>query len=112
MSEDFSYNRFTPFHTEKTVKFRTICEVHREIYDLIQENMVDVNAKEEIEKKLEEAFLMAKKMNAKLRQYKHNYDAGWWEKESTEIRHKKHTLRSQRIREKKKNKNNTTEDDK
>ena len=28
---------------------------------------------------MEEAFEYAKKMNNKLRQYKYNYDVGWWE---------------------------------
>jgi len=84
------------FKTDKIQKFRTICEVHREIYDLIYDNMPPGQTKEDIENKLEEAFLMAKKMNAKLRQYKNNYDDGWWEKESHEIRQEKYMLRNQR----------------
>lgn len=84
------------FKTDKTQKFRTICEVHRELYDLIYDNMPDGQVKQNIENKLEEAFLMAKKMNAKLRQYKHNYDDGWWERESEEMRQEKYTLRNER----------------
>lgn len=84
------------FKSDKTQKFRTICEVHREIYDLIYLHMPQGTARQEVENKLEEAFLMAKKMNAKLRQYKHNYDDGWWEKESEEIRQEKYTLRKTR----------------
>ena len=34
---------------------------------------------------LEEAYIMAKKMNFKLRQYKENYDDDWWEKTRDEI---------------------------
>lgn len=83
------------FKSDKSQKFRTICEVHREIYDLIYE-LPDSERKNQIEEKLEEAFLMAKKMNAKLRQYKNNYDDGWWERESQEIRNEKYKLRNQR----------------
>jgi hypothetical protein len=84
------------FKSDKTQKFRTICEVHREIYDLVNKHFPDNVVKNDVESKLEEAFLMAKKMNAKLRQYKHNYDDGWWEKESEEMRQEKHTLRNER----------------
>ena len=31
-------------------------------------------------KKLKKHLTWQKKMNNKLRQYKHNYDDGWWEK--------------------------------
>jgi hypothetical protein len=40
---------------------------------------------EELTTKLDEAYQMAKKMDAKLRQYKNNYDDGWWEKERKEV---------------------------
>ena len=52
-------------------EFRTICEVLREIYDLAEEP--------EIRSRCEEAIVMAKKMDARLRHYKYNYDEGWWE---------------------------------
>jgi hypothetical protein len=55
--------------------FRTICEVHREMHDLVIEKGYD----EKLIRLLEEAFDMAKKMNRKLRQYKFDYDDGWWE---------------------------------
>jgi hypothetical protein len=54
---------------------RTICEVHREMHDLVIEKDYD----EKLIQLLEESFVMAKKMNNKLRQYKFNYDDGWWE---------------------------------
>lgn len=75
---------------------RTICEVHREIYDLVCDHMPDSKDKETIENKLEEAFNMAKKMEKKLRQYKFNYDDGWWEIESEKIRNEKFELRRSR----------------
>lgn len=59
-----------------TQKTRTICEVHREIY----RELTKRDANDFLLKKIEEAFNMAKKMNNKLRQYKYNYDDGWWEK--------------------------------
>lgn len=56
--------------------FRTICEVHREMHDiLINEDCVD----EKLVGLLQEAFTMAKKMDKKLRQYHSGYDKGWWE---------------------------------
>lgn len=62
---------------------RTICEVHREIYreihNLYHNNKIDKKECDSITEKLEEAFNYAKKMNNKLRQYKFNYDEGWWE---------------------------------
>jgi hypothetical protein len=84
------------FKSSKSQKKRTICEVHREIYDIVIETMPEGKSRLEVENKLEEAFEMAKKMNAKLRQYAYDYDDDWWEKESAEIRQRKETLRSQR----------------
>lgn len=72
-------------------KLRTICEVHREIYDIIY----DQND-EELKDLLNEAYVLAKKMDAKLRQYKNNYDNDWWEKERSEVVKEKIELRSNR----------------
>lgn len=56
-------------------RLRTICEVHREIYrELIKRDKHDF-----LLEKVEEVFNMGKKMSNKLRQYKYNYDDGWWE---------------------------------
>ena len=62
-------------HSTEERKLRTICEVHREVYRELKSR--DEN--DFLLEKIEEAFNMAKKMNNKLRQYKHNYDKGWWE---------------------------------
>lgn len=51
--------------------FRTICEVHREIY----ESCEDAHVRELVL----EAFVMAKRMDAKLREYKADWDAGFYE---------------------------------
>ena len=81
----------TPSIKDKRVSpFRTICEVHREIYDIVMDNIYDKVSKnndiaEQIVDLLEEAYGMAKKMNSKLRQYKYNYDDGWWKKEREQI---------------------------
>jgi|TARA_B110000908_G_scaffold150147_1_gene183947 hypothetical protein len=88
------------FKSLKSQKKRTICEVHREIYDIIIELIPEDSRRTEVEIKLEEAFEMAKKMNAKLRQYAYNYDDDWWEKENAEIRQRKETLRNQRSNKK------------
>ena len=55
---------------------RTICEVLREIWDLTCDAHSKVNpykTKEETEKLLLEALTMAKKMNAKLTEYKRDW---------------------------------------
>lgn len=58
---------------------RTICEVHREMYRKIKGTSLE----DSVVPLIEEAFIMAKKMNNKLRQYKNNYDDGWWESNKT-----------------------------
>jgi hypothetical protein len=75
---------------------RTICEVHREIFDELHENFQDHKSYEQIANKLQEAYTMAKKMDAKLRQYAFNYDDGWWEKEKQSVIEEKLELRSNR----------------
>ena len=64
---------------------RTICEVHREIYDIMHEHLSNHFKYNDIEQKLDEAYTMAKKMDAKLRQYKYNYDDSWWETEKDAV---------------------------
>jgi len=63
------------FDSKKINPRRTICEVHRELYREIESR----NPNDPLLNKIEEAFKMGKKMNNKLRQYKFNYDDGWWE---------------------------------
>ena len=73
---------------------RTICEVHRELYDIAMTHLKDSPHFAAITEKLEEAYWMGKKMNAKLRQYKGNYDDGWWEEMSVQLRKERHALRN------------------
>jgi hypothetical protein len=57
---------------------RTICEVHREIYDACC--AMPENEKAQLRELVLEAFIMAKKMDAKLREYKSDWDDGFFEK--------------------------------
>lgn len=82
-------------------KKRTICEVHREIYTTLLQEFEESPSRQMLEKKLEEAYHMAKKMNSKLRQYKHNYDDDWWEQEQKEIAKEKYKLRQELYNRKK-----------
>jgi len=64
-----------PLANAYVCELRTICEVHREMYDIvIEKDCVD----EKLVQLLQESFVMAKKMDGKLRQYKFGYDEGWW----------------------------------
>lgn len=58
--------------------WRTICEVHREIYDGLDAVAEPLRA--ELRERVLEAFIMGKKMDARLREYKHDWDAGFYEK--------------------------------
>lgn len=51
--------------------FRTICEVHREIFDLAA-------GQPDLQELVIEAFIMGKKMDSKLREYKLDWDAGFY----------------------------------
>lgn len=57
----------------------TICEVHRELYDRIMDSNMDDDLANQLITLLEDAYIMAKKMNNKLVQYKNNWDDEWWE---------------------------------
>jgi hypothetical protein len=70
---------------------RTICEVHREIYDIVYDN-----EDEKLKDLVNEAYILAKKMDAKLRQYKNNYDDDWWEKEREKVIREKIEMRKSR----------------
>jgi len=78
---------FTKF--DKAGGRRTICEVHREIYDIIFDEVKNENVRKVMVSKLSEAFGMAKRMDKKLRYYAKmyddkKYDDGWWEDKSEE----------------------------
>ena len=75
---------------------RTICEVHREIYDILYDSLADSPHFAELESRLQESYQMAKRMDAKLRQYKNGYDKGWWERQDDRIVKQKLKKRAQR----------------
>ena len=56
----------------------TICDVHRDIYHYLDKTELSEEQKLHIRERIEVAFKMAKSMNAKLQQYKHNYGDDWW----------------------------------
>lgn len=58
--------------TCKASSFRTICEVHREIYEA-------VGTDERIRELVIDAFIMAKRMDEKLKAYKADWDSGFYE---------------------------------
>ena len=62
----------------KKVKY-TICDVHRDIYHRLKNNPLTEEDKDFIRERIETAFKMGKSMDAKLRQYKNNYDNDWWD---------------------------------
>lgn len=62
----------------KASSFRTICEVHREIYDAAEE--LAQPARRLVQALVVDAFIMAKKMDGKLKSYKEDWDAGFYEK--------------------------------
>lgn len=61
----------------KASSFRTICEVHREIYDATEG--LDEQAKAHIRELVIDAFIMGKKMDARLKEYKSDWDQGFYD---------------------------------
>jgi hypothetical protein len=60
---------------------RTICEIHRELYrELISHGYTEDSHCIHL---LREVYPLGKKVVNKLRQHKHNFDNGWYEKNKT-----------------------------
>jgi len=58
----------------------TICDVQRDMYQFLIKNYdKDSDEIKFLLGRIETAFKMGKSMNAKLVQYKNNYDDGWWD---------------------------------
>ena len=64
--------------SNRIARRRTICEIHRELYRTLKADGVDEDSKAMT--LLKEAYPIGKKLVAKLRQYKHGFDDGWYEK--------------------------------
>lgn len=56
---------------------RTICEVLRELWDLAE--VTDEDLGEEMQARIVDAYIMAKKMARKLREYKHQWPEDFWQ---------------------------------
>lgn len=69
----------------------TICDIHRLIYKLVQDDNSD---KQEALYLLERAYVTAKKMDAKLRMYKHDYDDDWYQQEKKEHNNWLHEIKN------------------
>jgi len=89
-------DKITHISSDRVMEMRTICEVHREIYDILEVHFKDSKHYNDVICKLEEAYIMAKKMNKKLRQYKFDYDNDWWEETTVEIQQEKLQHRTKR----------------
>ncbi len=63
---------------KRTSLKRTICEVCRECNDILQKNYIAPNEHLLLKKKIAVIQKMAKRMNAKLVEYKENWDKGFW----------------------------------
>ena len=57
------------------IDIRTICQVHRDIYQILK----DKDGSDAEIQLLGEAYCMGKRIAAKLRQYKYDFDDGWYE---------------------------------
>lgn len=57
---------------------RTICEVLRESWELAR-IVPEEDIRKELKARLLTAYDMAKRMNRKLREYKHNWDENFWQ---------------------------------
>src|SRR6056300_567245 len=72
---------------------KTICEVHKEMYDIISKFPND-NDKIILMEKLQEAFLMAKKINIRLHKHTFNHSDDWYEKQYEAIHYEKITSKN------------------
>ncbi len=82
-------------HVKTTNEIRTICEVHREIYDVLLDINIDCDIKSRLIELIQEAYTKGKHMDCKLRQYKFDYNDGWYEENKNyEISLKKRNRRN------------------
>lgn len=55
---------------------RTICEIMRETWDLTE--AMNETVRDEVRERLKEMYIMAKKMDKKLNEYKYGWDKDFW----------------------------------
>ena len=99
LSELFSTNKGSRHRIGK----RTICELHRELYDLcvVELHDKDPELMMKMIKVLEDAFIMGVKMNKKLIKYKLGCSSKWEQKEFKNEKINKKKIRERRKRRKK-----------
>lgn len=78
MDIDQLREKYTKDIQVKVNQFRTICEVHREMWDIV-EVMPQEDLRKELQERLIIVYVMAKKMEEKLRENKHDWDKDFWE---------------------------------
>jgi hypothetical protein len=61
----------------KASSWRTICEVHREMFDLAE--TLPEPDRTKLQELVIDAFIMGKKMDGKLKDYKADWDAGFYD---------------------------------
>jgi hypothetical protein len=61
----------------KASSWRTICEVHREMFDLSEKLSEPYRTR--LQELVIDAFIMGKKMDGKLKDYKADWDAGFYD---------------------------------
>ena len=66
------------YQNRATTTARTICDWQRATWDIIMALEIDENIREQLKFYMTRSFFLGKKMNAKLKQYKFNYDQDWY----------------------------------
>jgi len=83
--------RVKPKGFRRTMGMVTVCETLRRVNDMCQ---TDSEKDIKIRKLLFEAMTYAKKMNAKLTEYKHDWDKKWWKKLPDEEKERLNKIRT------------------
>jgi len=61
-----------------TNEIRTVCEVIRELNDIVCDQRIKKGIRSQLKEKADEIYTMVKKMNKKLVEYKDGYDRKWY----------------------------------
>lgn len=88
----FAYHRQKLQDTYENTGNWTICDMHRAMYKAISRDPVTEYDLEEAKYFIERAYYFAKKMTAKLHQYKQGFNDDWYKKESTKFEEWKREL--------------------
>jgi len=91
-----------------TSKFRTICEVHREMWDIIDQ-LKNEDIKNQLRDRIMVAYDMGKRMDKRLKFYKKDWDSNMWEKNLDSGVDRKYRKKRKSLMESSKNLKNTIE---